>query len=75
MLDKDLFGSEVLREGGHEERCGEVEDEAKGDGNGEGWKGFFEDGQHDECQAQTLSKKIFANNIVKANIIIVNNNC
>lgn len=43
--DVKLVGGQVVHEWLNQEVGGEVEDQAEGDGDGEGWQGLLEDGQ------------------------------
>lgn len=52
--DVKLVGSQVVHEWLNQEVGGEVEDQAKGDGDGESWQGLLEDGQQQQGQAQAL---------------------
>lgn len=44
-LNVELMSSKVVHEGLNQEACGEIEDEAERDGDGQRRQGFLEDGQ------------------------------
>lgn len=47
-LDVELVNRQLVHEGPHEVICGEVKHQAEGYGDGESWKGLFEDRQEEE---------------------------
>lgn len=53
LSDVVLVSSQVVHEGLNQEVCGEVEDQAEGDGDGQRRQGFLKDGQQQQSQAQT----------------------
>lgn len=54
MSDVELVSCQVVHERLHQEVGGEVEDQAKGDGDGQRWEGLPEDGQEQQGQTQAL---------------------
>lgn len=45
---------QIVHEGLDQEIRGEVEDQTKGDGDGESWKSLLKDGEEQQSQTQTL---------------------
>lgn len=52
--DVQLVGGQRVHERTHQVVCGEVKDEPKGDGDGEGGQGLLEHGEQQEGEAQAL---------------------
>ena len=50
------MSGKVVHEGLNQEVCGEVEDEAEGDGDGQCRQGFLKDGQQKQSEAETLKQ-------------------
>lgn len=57
LSDVELVSGQVVHERLHQEVGGEVEDQAKGDGDGQSWKSLLEDGQEQQRQTQTLRQE------------------
>lgn len=54
LSDVKLVSSQVVHERLNQEVCGEVEDQAEGDGDGQCRQSLLEDGQQQQGQAQAL---------------------
>lgn len=54
MLDIKLMECKLVHKGLHEIVRGKVEDQPKGDGDGEGWQRLLEDGEQQQGKAQAL---------------------
>lgn len=54
MSDVKLVSSQVVHKGLNQEVCGEVEDQAEGDGDGQRRQSLLKDGQQQQSQAQAL---------------------
>ena len=48
------MSGEAVHEGPHQVVCGEVEDQAEGNGDGQRGQSLLKDGQQQESQAETL---------------------
>lgn len=56
LSDVELVGGQSVHERAHQVVCGEVEDESKGDGDGEGGQGLLEHGKQQEGETQALQE-------------------
>lgn len=56
LSDVELVGGQRVHERTNQVVCGEVKDEPKGDGDGEGGQGLLEHGKQQESEAQALQE-------------------
>lgn len=54
LLNVELVQRQLVHEGLHQVVCGEVEDEAEEDGDGQSGERFLEDGEQEKSQTETL---------------------